>query len=79
MDADVLKKAVVAHHKATGGLTATNPVLSEADLILTDSTDRSKCCDRPHDRISSESQTMDVYTAFSAELERMCQPTSCPL
>ena len=32
MDPDVLEKAVVAHHKAIGGITATYPVLSVADL-----------------------------------------------
>jgi len=60
MDPDVLKKAVVAHHKAIGGLTATNPVLSEADLTEVNAAIGRMIASVP------ESQTMDVYNAFSA-------------
>lgn len=60
MDPAVLSKAVVAHHKAIGGLTATNPVLSEADLTEVNAAIGRMIASVP------ESQTMDVYNAFSA-------------
>merc|ERR1712050_115679 len=59
MDADLLKKGVMAHHKAIGGTSESNPVLSQADFEAISAALGRMIASVP------ESQTMDVYNAFS--------------
>merc|ERR1719411_2133675 len=60
MDSKLLKAGVNAHHKAVGSVSDGNPVLSKADFEA--------ICASLGRMIASvpESQTMDVYNAFSA-------------
>merc|ERR1711953_396534 len=60
MDPALLKAGVKAHHKAIGSVSESNPVLSQADFEAV--------CASIGRMIASvpESQTMDVYNAFSA-------------
>merc|ERR1719150_1762152 len=60
MDSKLLKAGVSAHHKAIGSVSDSNPVLSKADFEAV--------CASLGRMIASvpESQTMDVYNAFSA-------------
>jgi len=60
MDADLLKKGVMAHHKAIGATSESNPVLSQADFEAINAALGRMIASVP------ESQTMDVYNAFSA-------------
>merc|ERR1711972_209976 len=60
MDADLLKKGVMAHHKAIGGTSESNPVMSQADFEAINAALGRMIASVP------ESQTMDVYNAFSA-------------
>merc|ERR1719327_424037 len=60
MDSNLLKQGVMAHHKAIGSVSESNPVLSQADFEA--------ICASLGRMIAStpESQTMDVYNAFSS-------------
>jgi len=60
MDPELLKKGVLAHHKAIGGTSESNPVLSQADFEAVLASLGRMIASVP------ESQTMDVYNAFSA-------------
>ena len=64
MDPDILKKEVMAHHKAVGAVTEANPVMPKEDSesIIAD-------IDR---MIASapDTETMDVYNAFYAFVPR---------
>merc|ERR1719450_1998201 len=60
MDSDLLKKGVMAHHKAIGSVSESNPVLSQADFEAVVAALGRMIASVP------ESQTMDVYNAFSA-------------
>merc|ERR1712125_233702 len=60
MDSELLKKGVMAHHKAIGSTSETNPVLSKADFEAINAAIGRMIASVP------ESQTMDVYNAFSA-------------
>merc|ERR1719401_2654153 len=59
MDPALVKAGVMAHHKAIGGVSEANPVLSKADFEAV--------CAAIGRMIASvpESTTMDVYNAFS--------------
>jgi hypothetical protein len=59
MDSELLKKGVMAHHKAIGGTSESNPVLSQADFEGVTAALGRMIASVP------ESQTMDVYNAFS--------------
>merc|ERR1719335_854896 len=59
MDSDLLKKGVMAHHKAIGSTSESNPVLSKADFEAINAALGRMIASVP------ESQTMDVYNAFS--------------
>merc|ERR1719436_14633 len=59
MDSELLKKGVMAHHKAIGAVSESNPVLSKADFEAINAAIGRVIASVP------ESQTMDVYTAFS--------------
>merc|ERR1712187_762304 len=59
MDSELLKKGVIAHHKAVGATSETNPVLSKADFEAINAAIGRMIASVP------ESQTMDVYNAFS--------------
>ena len=64
MDPDILKKEVMAHHKAVGAVTETNPVMPKEDsesIILE--------IDRMIASVP-DSETMDAYNAFSAFVRR---------
>ena len=60
MDADLLKKGVMAHHKAVGAVSESNPVLSQADFEAVNAAIGRMIASVP------ESQVMDVYNSFSA-------------
>merc|ERR1719439_485434 len=60
MDSDLLKKGVMAHHKAITGTSEANPVLSQADFEAVLASIGRMIASVP------ESQTMDVYNAFSS-------------
>ena len=60
MDPELLKKGVMAHHKATGAVREANPVMSKADFEAINAAIGRMIASVP------ESQTMDVYYAFSA-------------
>merc|ERR1712084_166485 len=60
MDSELLKKGVMAHHKAIGATSEANPVLSKADFEAINASLGRMIASVP------ESQTMDVYNAFSA-------------
>jgi len=60
MDSELLKKGVMAHHKAIGGTSESNPVLSQADFEAVVASLGRMIASVP------ESQTMEVYNAFSA-------------
>merc|ERR1712187_1068635 len=59
MDSELLKKGVMAHHKAIGATSEANPVLSKADFEAINA-----ALGRMIESVP-ESQTMDVYNAFS--------------
>merc|ERR1712060_798888 len=59
MDSELLKKGVMAHHKAMGAVSESNPVLSKADFEAINAAIGRMIASVP------ESQTMDVYSAFS--------------
>merc|ERR1712241_1608846 len=59
MDPELLKKGVMAHHKAVGAASEANPVLSKADFEAINAAIGRMIASVP------ESQTMDVYNAFS--------------
>merc|ERR1711972_622291 len=59
MDSELLKKGVMAHHKAIGAVSESNPVLSQADFEAINAAIGRMIASVP------ESQTMDVYNAFS--------------
>jgi len=59
MDPELLKKGVMAHHKAIGSTSASNPVLSQADFEAVNAALGRMIASVP------ESTTMDVYNAFS--------------
>jgi len=59
MDSELLKKGVMAHHKAMGAVSESNPVLSKADFEAINAAIGRMIASVP------ESQTMDVYNAFS--------------
>merc|ERR1712060_908583 len=59
MDSELLKKGVMAHHKAIGATSEANPVLSKADFEAINAALGRMIASVP------ESQTMDVYNAFS--------------
>merc|ERR1712226_101344 len=59
-DADLLKKGVMAHHKAIGATSESNPVLSKGDFEAINAALGRMIASVP------ESQTMDVYNAFSS-------------
>jgi hypothetical protein len=60
MDPELLKKGVMAHHKAIGAVSEANPVMSKADFEAINAAIGRMIASVP------ESQTMDVYNAFSA-------------
>jgi len=60
MDTELLKKGVLAHHKAIAGTSESNPVLSQADFEAVLASLGRMIASVPED------QTMDVYNAFSA-------------
>jgi len=60
MDSELLKKGVMAHHKAIGATSESNPVLSKADFTEINAALGRMIASVP------ESQTMDVYNAFSS-------------
>merc|ERR1712078_970827 len=60
MDSDLLKAGVMAHHKAIGAVSEANPVMSKADFEAINAAIGRMIASVP------ESQTMDVYNAFSA-------------
>ena len=60
MDPELLKKGVMAHHKAIGAVSEANPVMSKADFEAINAAIGRMIASVP------ESQTMDVYYAFSA-------------
>merc|ERR1712187_690329 len=59
MDPKLLKAGVQAHHKAIGSVSESNPVLSKADFEAVNAAIGRMIASVP------ESQTMDVYNAFS--------------
>merc|ERR1740127_110089 len=59
MDPELLKKGVMAHHKAIGSTSEANPVLSKADFEAINAALGRMIASVP------ESQTMDVYNAFN--------------
>merc|ERR1712176_357297 len=59
MDSELLKKGVMAHHKAIGAVSESNPVLSKADFEAINAAIGRMIASVP------ESQTMDVYNSFS--------------
>merc|ERR1719451_278526 len=59
MDADLLKKGVMAHHKAVGAVSESKAVLSQADFEAVNAALGRMIASVP------ESQVMDVYNAFS--------------
>merc|ERR1719284_1923954 len=59
MDSKALKDGVMAHHKAIQGVTESNPVCSKADYEAVNAAIGRMIASVP------ESQTMDVYNAFS--------------
>jgi len=59
MDPELLKKGVMAHHKAIGAVSEANPVMSKADFEAINAAIGRMIASVP------ESQTMDVYNAFS--------------
>jgi len=59
MDADLLKKGVMAHHKAVGAVSESKAVLSQADFEAVNAALGRMIASAP------ESQVMDVYNAFS--------------
>merc|ERR1712224_803098 len=59
MDPELLKKGVMAHHKAIGATSEANPVLSQADFEGIVAALGRMIASVP------ESKTMDVYNAFS--------------
>merc|ERR1711976_15590 len=59
MDSELLKKGVMAHHKAIGAVSESNPVLSKADFEAINAAIGRMIASVP------ESQTMDVYNALS--------------
>merc|ERR1712084_18655 len=59
MDPELLKKGAMAHHKAIGAVSEANPVLSQADFEAINAAIGRMIASVP------ESQTMDVYNAFS--------------
>merc|ERR1711879_186729 len=59
MDSELLKKGVMAHHKAIGATSESNPVLSKADFEAINAALGRMIASVP------ESQTMDVYNSFS--------------
>merc|ERR1719436_1480067 len=60
MDPELLKKGVLAHHKAITGTSAANPVLSQSDFEAVVASIGRMIASVP------ESQTMDVYNAFAS-------------
>jgi len=60
MDPELLKKGVMAHHKAIGSVSESNPVLSKADFEAVNAALGRMIASVP------ESKTMDVYNAFSS-------------
>merc|ERR1712039_160540 len=60
MDSELLKKGVMAHHKAIGATSASNPVLSKADFEAINAALGRMIASVP------ESQVMDVYNSFSS-------------
>merc|ERR1712124_168006 len=60
MDPELLKKGVMAHHKAIGAASESNPVLSKADFEAINAAIGRMIASVP------ESQTMAVYDSFSA-------------
>merc|ERR1719214_370455 len=60
MDPDLLKKGVMAHHKAILAVKEANPVMSKGDFEAINAAIGRMIASVP------ESQTMDVYNAFSA-------------
>jgi len=60
MDADLLKKGVMAHHKAIGSVSESNPVLSQGDFEAVLASLGRMIASVP------ESKTMDVYNAFAS-------------
>jgi len=60
MDSDLLKKGVMAHHKAIGSTSEANPVLSQGDFEAILASLGRMIASVP------ESKTMDVYNAFSS-------------
>jgi len=59
MDSELLKKGVMAHHKAVGATSEANPVLSQGDFEAINAALGRMIASVP------ESQVMDVYNAFS--------------
>merc|ERR1711879_314426 len=59
MDPELLKKGVMAHHKAIGATSESNPVLSKGDFEAINAALGRMIASVP------ESQTMDVYNSFS--------------
>jgi len=60
MDAELLKKGVLAHHKAIGATSESNPVLSKSDFEAINAALGRMIASVP------ESETMGVYNAFSS-------------
>merc|ERR1719492_309509 len=60
MDPELLKKGVMAHHKAIGSVSEAKPVMSKADFEAINAAIGRMIASVP------EKQTMDVYDAFSA-------------
>jgi hypothetical protein len=59
MDPELVKKGVMAHHKAVGATSEANPVLSKADFEAINAAIGRMIASVP------ESKTMDVYNSFS--------------
>jgi hypothetical protein len=59
MDPELLKKGAMAHHKAIGAVTESNPVLSQADFEAVNAAIGRLIASVP------ESQTMDVYNTIA--------------
>merc|ERR1712187_532315 len=68
MDSELLKKGVMAHHKAIGSVSESNPVLSQGDFEAINAALGRMIASVP------ESQTMDVYNTFSSLVSKDVPP-----
>ena len=69
MDPDILKKDVMAHHKAVGAVTEANFAMLKRDFEAIGATIDRMIASVP------ESQTMDVHNSFSALVSRKFRNT----